>query len=95
MPSGEAMTHMNLTLTAPFSLRILEKGLDDVEYWFGSDNFGRDIWTRTWEGARVSLIIAIAAAIIDMVIGMSYGLISGYFGGKVDIIMQRILEIAK
>lgn len=72
----------------------VEKGLDDVEYWFGSDNFGRDIWTRTWEGARVSLIIAIVAAIIDMVIGMSYGLISGYFGGKVDIIMQRILEIA-
>lgn len=71
-----------------------EKGLDDVEYWFGSDNFGRDIWTRTWEGARVSLIIAVAAAIIDMVIGMSYGLISGYFGGKVDMLMQRFLEIA-
>ena len=60
-----------------------EKGLDDLYYWFGSDNFGRDIWTRTWSGARVSLIIAVAAAIIDMVIGMSYGLISGYFGGKV------------
>ena len=71
-----------------------EKGLDDVYYWFGSDNFGRDIWTRTWSGARVSLIIAVAAAIIDMVIGMSYGLISGYFGGKVDMVMQRILEIA-
>jgi len=62
-----------------------EKGLDDLYYWFGSDNFGRDIWTRTWSGARVSLIIAVAAAIIDMVIGMSYGLISGYFGGKVDV----------
>lgn len=72
----------------------IEKGLNDVEYWFGSDNFGRDIWTRTWAGARVSLIIAIAAAIIDMVIGMSYGLISGYFGGKVDIVMQRFLEVA-
>ncbi|MGN8632268.1 ABC transporter permease [Blautia sp. HCP3S3_G3] len=71
-----------------------DKGLDDLYYWFGSDNFGRDIWTRTWSGARVSLIIAIAAAIIDMLIGMSYGLISGYFGGKVDMIMQRILEIA-
>lgn len=70
-----------------------EKGLDDLYYWFGSDNFGRDIWTRTWSGARVSLIIAVAAAVIDMVIGMSYGLISGYFGGKVDMIMQRILEI--
>ena len=71
-----------------------EKELDDVYYWFGSDNFGRDIWTRTWTGARVSLIIAVAAAVVDMVIGMSYGLISGYFGGKVDMIMQRFLEIA-
>ena len=71
-----------------------EKGLDDTYYWFGSDNFGRDIWTRTWHGARVSLIIAVVAAVIDMIIGMSYGLISGYFGGKTDMIMQRILEIA-
>ncbi len=71
-----------------------EKKLDDVYYWFGSDNFGRDIWTRTWSGARVSLIIAVAAAVIDMVIGMSYGLVSGYFGGKTDIVMQRILEVA-
>ncbi len=71
-----------------------EKGLNDLYYWFGSDNFGRDIWTRTWSGARVSLIIAVAAALIDMIIGMSYGLISGYFGGKTDMIMQRILEIA-
>ena len=55
---------------------------------------GRDIWTRTWEGARVSLIIAVAAAVIDMLIGMSYGLISGYFGGKVDMLMQRFLEVA-
>ena len=71
-----------------------EKEMDDLYYWFGSDNFGRDIWTRTWSGARVSLIIAVAAALIDMVIGMSYGLISGYFGGKVDMFMQRFLEIA-
>lgn len=70
-----------------------EDGLTDVYYWFGSDNFGRDIWTRTWSGARVSLVIAVAAAFIDMLIGMSYGLISGYFGGKVDIVMQRILEV--
>lgn len=70
------------------------KNLSNVYYWFGSDTFGRDIWTRTWSGARVSLIIAVAAAFIDMVIGMSYGLISGYFGGKVDNVMQRILEIA-
>ena len=74
--------------------KYTENNLTDVYYWFGSDNFGRDIWTRTWEGARVSLIIAVAAALIDMIIGMSYGLISGYFGGRTDMIMQRILEIA-
>jgi oligopeptide transport system permease protein len=72
----------------------VEKKLTDVYYWFGSDNFGRDIWTRTWQGARVSLIIAVAAALIDMIIGMSYGLISGYFGGRTDMIMQRFLEVA-
>ena len=72
----------------------VEKDKDDVYYWFGSDLYGRDIWTRTWEGARVSLIIAVAAAVIDMVIGMSYGLISGYFGGRVDMVMQRFLEVA-
>lgn len=71
-----------------------EKDMNDLYYWFGSDNFGRDIWTRTWSGARVSLIIAVAAALIDMIIGMSYGLISGYFGGKVDMFMQRFLEVA-
>ncbi len=71
-----------------------DSGLSDVYYWFGSDTFGRDIWTRTWSGARVSLIIAVAAALIDMIIGMSYGLISGFFGGKVDMVMQRILEVS-
>lgn len=65
----------------------------DTYYWFGSDTLGRDIWTRVWEGARISLSIAVIAAVIDMIIGMSYGLISGYFGGKVDILMQRFAEV--
>lgn len=70
-----------------------QKGLTDTYYWFGSDTLGRDIWTRVWEGTRISLSIAVLAAVIDMIIGMSYGLISGYFGGRVDNIMQRIAEI--
>ena len=72
----------------------IEQGLTNVYYWFGSDTLGRDIWTRTWEGARVSLYIALVAVFCDMVIGMSYGLVSGYFGGKVDTIMQRCAEVA-
>ena len=71
-----------------------KKGVaDGVYYWFGTDTLGRDIFTRVWSGARISLIIAFSAVLIDIFIGMIYGLISGYFGGRVDILMQRIAEI--
>ena len=70
-----------------------ENGLDDVYYWFGTDNLGRDIWVRVWTGTRVSIYIALLAVIIDMFIGMAYGLISGYVGGRTDSIMQRFIEI--
>ena len=66
----------------------------DKTFIFGTDDMGRDIWTRTWQGARVSLIIAFVAIFIDMLIGTSYGLISGFFGGVVDHILQRFIEIA-
>ncbi|MCD7809678.1 MAG: ABC transporter permease [Erysipelotrichaceae bacterium] len=62
-------------------------------HWFGTDNFGRDLWVRTWTGTRVSLIVAFAAIAIDVVVGVTYGMISGYFGGMVDQVMQRIQEI--
>ncbi len=67
--------------------------LKDVYYWFGADDQGRDIWTRVWSGTRVSLIIAFAAVMVDVFIGMVYGMISGFFGGKVDMFMQRFAEI--
>jgi oligopeptide transport system permease protein len=73
--------------------KYAEKGFDDVCFWFGTDTQGRDLFTRVWEGTRISLIIAFAAVLIDMVIGLSYGLISGYFGGRTDMIMQRIAEV--
>ena len=66
----------------------------DKTFLFGTDDMGRDLWTRTWHGARVSLIIAFVAIFIDMLIGTSYGLISGFFGGAVDNVMQRFIEIA-
>ena len=61
---------------------------------FGTDDLGRDLWTRTWYGARVSLMIAFVTIFIDVIIGMTYGLVSGYYGGAVDSIMQRFVEIA-
>lgn len=70
-----------------------QDGLVSTYYWFGSDTLGRDIFTRTWIGTRISLYISLVAVLIDILFGLSYGMISGYFGGKIDIIMQRIIEI--
>jgi len=60
---------------------------------FGTDKLGRDVFTRIWMGGRVSLSIAIICAIIDLIIGIIYGGVSGYFGKTTDIIMMRFLEI--
>lgn len=60
---------------------------------FGTDKFGRDIMVRVMIGTRVSMIVGVAAALLVLVIGSLYGSISGYFGGKVDVVMQRIVEV--
>ena len=62
-------------------------------HWFGTDNLGRDLWTRVWAGGRVSLLIAILATLIPEVIGMIVGGISGYIGGKVDMIIMRTIDV--
>lgn len=64
-----------------------------AQHWFGTDDLGRDIWTRLWMGGRVSLVIAIVATIIPEVIGWIIGGISGYFGGKVDMVIMRVIDI--
>lgn len=63
------------------------------EFWFGTDNLGRDMFSRLWIGGRVSLAIALVGTLIEVVIGCLYGGVSGYFGGKVDTLMMRIVEI--
>lgn len=64
-----------------------------AEHWFGTDELGRDMWVRTWTGARISLTIGLAAALIDLLIGMIYGGIMGYFGGRIDEAMNKFSEI--
>lgn len=63
------------------------------DFWFGTDNLGRDIFVRVWVGARISLLIGLSAAAIDVVIGVLWGSIAGVIGGRVDNIMMRICDI--
>lgn len=60
---------------------------------FGTDSLGRDLSVRCWEGARVSLFIAFVATFVNLIIGVFYGGISGYAGGRVDLFMMRLVEI--
>ena len=60
---------------------------------FGTDMYGRDILVRVMYGARVSMAVGICAALLVLIIGALYGSISGYCGGKVDAVMQRIVEL--
>lgn len=62
-------------------------------HWFGTDEMGRDVFTRTWYGARISLFVGVMAALIDFFIGIIYGGVSGYKGGRTDSFMMRIIEI--
>ena len=74
-------------------LKRKEEGESVFPHVFGTDKFGRDIMVRVMVGTRMSMLVGVCAALLVLVIGATYGSISGYFGGKVDMVMQRIVEI--
>jgi len=61
-------------------------------HWFGTDDFGRDVFSRVAHGARISLRIGIAAVLVGTTMGALIGLISGYLGGRFDLIVQRVMD---
>jgi len=90
-----------MTIVGPyingFRFEVTNNDLINVKpngvHWFGTDNLGRDVFSRVWAGGRVSIIIGLIGAFIDTVVGSIYGGISGFFGGFIDDIMMRIVEI--
>ncbi|MDW0113208.1 ABC transporter permease [Sporosarcina saromensis] len=104
MAMGGLIFLILLTLFAIFAPILSPHNIETTQYanqnqppsathWFGTDEKGWDVFTRTWYGARVSLFVGVAAALIDFFIGIIYGGISGYKGGRTDSLMMRIIEI--
>lgn len=73
--------------------QYIEEGGKVFPHIMGTDEMGRDYFVRVIYGTRVSLAVGLFASIIVLIIGVLYGSISGYFGGKVDLIMMRIVDI--
>ncbi len=84
-------------MLSPYAYDQINKGSENLspnaQHIFGTDSLGRDLFTRTMIGARISLAVGIVAALMISVIGILYGAISGFVGGWVDIVMMRIVDI--
>ncbi len=72
---------------------VLKDGITEPSFLFGTDDAGRDLFTRLASGARFSFILAIIVATVNLFVGAIYGSIEGYYGGKIDIVMERIVDL--
>ncbi|MBU2510459.1 ABC transporter permease [bacterium] len=90
-----------LAIIGPMVVPFEYDALEDLPYLttgenghiFGTDGLGRDLWARLWMGARTSLLIGFTAAIVNAVMGTFIGSISGYFGGIVDTVLMRLIDV--
>ena len=74
---------------------VAERGMPSFEngHYFGVDKLGRDLFARTAQGTRISLMVGIVGALISVVVGTLYGATAGYFGGRLDSVMMRIVDV--
>ncbi|MGC6177455.1 ABC transporter permease [Lacrimispora sp. 38-1] len=85
--SGVSMVDVKVDM---YKYSNVEEG---VYYICGTDYLGRDLFTRLWRGARVSLMIAVLSVAVNICIGLLYGSIAGFYGGKIDMVLMRLVEI--
>ena len=78
---------------APDQLSNLQFGAPSVHHWFGTDVHGRDVFSRVLYGAQISLVVAIFGTLVSLVIGVVWGAVAGYVGGRVDSVLMRIVDI--
>jgi len=71
----------------------LQFGRPSVEHWFGTDEFGRDLLSRILHGARIALFVGFSASFIGCTLGGLLGVVSAYLGGKVDLFLERLMDI--
>ena len=103
---GSIIVLLIITLLAIFAPWLSPHAIDDVfweniqapptlenRHWFGTDGNGRDLFIRTLHGGRVSLAVGLLATGVSLIIGVSYGSIAGYFGGRVDNLMMRFVDV--
>ena len=71
----------------------LNQTAEDTYFWFGTTERGEDLFTEIWKGARISLIMAVSVLVINYTIGLLIGSIVGYYGGVLDLLFDRVVEI--
>ena len=91
-----------LAIAAPWIPWLADPSVQDLRlgatpptplHWFGTDDLGRDLLARVIHGGRISLLVGLIATLVSLVVGVSWGAISGYVGGKLDLALMRIVDI--
>src|SRR6185312_7141108 len=83
-----------LTTQDPTAVKVLNKlQPPSAEHWFGTDNYGRDIFTRIIHGMSLTLRVGFLSVAMGGIIGVIFGIVSGYYGGAVDAIIMRIMDV--
>lgn len=90
--TGEEIS-MNDTRISDPGVTVNVRAPISMEHWFGTDADGRDEFTRLMYGGRISLTVGLVVVLVELVIGISLGGIAGYYGGKIDMIIMRLVEI--